>query len=220
MSELYQNIQNRWKNCSPTIKGVLGGYDNFHDYDIEYSQWFLNILKNKGVFIGGKVLESCGGIGRVTKNLLVDYFDEVDMFDQEENFIAKAKEDMNRVYRVKDIARSSIQGYVFQKYYDAMWLQWSLENLEDEDLEVFLSKCHENLVDNGIVIVKENIPPIGKDYDIGKDYLARSPQTIRSFFFEAGFELIEEHIPTPEEWPLDILRVAIFAFKRESVATL
>ena len=50
-----------------------------------------------------------------------------------------------------------------------MWIQWCLENLEDEDLRPFLKKCYDNLNDNGIIIVKENLYNIDKEEEEEND---------------------------------------------------
>ena len=47
------------------------------------------------------------------------------------------------------------ENFQFKRKYDLIWIQWCLENLEDDDLRPFLKKCFENLNDDGIIIIKE-----------------------------------------------------------------
>ncbi len=210
-NQLYQNIKNRWQNSEATINGVLGGFAELNQDDINDSIEFLEDLLNQGFVSGFTALDSCAGIGRVTHFVLQKYFSEIDLFDQEQKFINQAKINFINNSKISEIKQCSIQDFEFTKKYDLIWLQWNLENLEDDDLIRFLKKCKNNLNENGLIIVKENICPDQNDYIFGKDYKIRSKKALRNFFEICNLKIVKES--QAEKWPQDLFQVANFALK-------
>lgn len=143
--KFYQLSENYWSKQPPTVNGMLGGFDFVSQADLDQSQNFLNSLKSVGflidVYLGlnclskskkpgdTKLALDCGaGIGRITKNLLLNNFDRVEMVDVTEGFIAKAKEYLgeasNRVARFHVCA---LQNFCPEpNTYDCIWMQWVL----------------------------------------------------------------------------------------------
>lgn len=67
----------------------------------------------------------CGaGIGRITKNLLSQLFDEVDILEQNPIFVDKAREYLSGG-RVKNFFAKGMQEFDFgENRYDLIWVQW------------------------------------------------------------------------------------------------
>ncbi|XP_057503561.1 alpha N-terminal protein methyltransferase 1 isoform X2 [Actinidia eriantha] len=86
-----------WESVEASEDGVLGGYGHVNDPDIKSSEAFLNTLLSDQ-FTDEKrnrhlVVLDCGaGIGRVTRNLLIRYFNEVDLLEPVSHFLEAARE--------------------------------------------------------------------------------------------------------------------------------
>ncbi|WRX26066.1 Alpha-N-methyltransferase NTM1 - like 1 [Theobroma cacao] len=70
-----------WEGVEASVDGVLGGFGQVNEADIKGSEVFLNTLLHERFDGGGRnqhlVALDCGsGIGRITKNLLIRYFNE------------------------------------------------------------------------------------------------------------------------------------------------
>lgn len=73
-----------------TIDGVTGGYGDHHQREAEYSAGIYRQFKDQ--LPGNKrAFELAAGIGRVTKYLLHDEFEEIDINEQSPVQIARAK---------------------------------------------------------------------------------------------------------------------------------
>lgn len=76
-----------------------------------------------------KLAIDCGaGIGRITKNLLVKNFENVEMVDVTEGFISKAKEYLGPdSVKVVQFHVCALQDFNPQmNKYDCIWIQWVL----------------------------------------------------------------------------------------------
>jgi protein N-terminal methyltransferase len=93
MSELcYEKSKNYWSNVSASVNGMLGGFPYLTIMDIRDSHTFLNkLFQMKNGPSKGRALDCGAGIGRITENLLCKHFKFVDMLEQEEKFLKKAK---------------------------------------------------------------------------------------------------------------------------------
>jgi protein N-terminal methyltransferase len=100
----------------------------------------------------------CGaGIGRVTKNLLMNEFKTVDLVEQDETFCAKAREALESSGHLGEILNVGLQDFdQSSKKYDIVWSQWVLGHLTDVDLISFFKRVSSMLDKNGIIVVKEN----------------------------------------------------------------
>ncbi len=72
------------------MNGVLGGYGKVHPVDVDTSCLFLDSFSKK--IAHHRALDCGAGIGRVTKHVLLDRFDAVDLVEPSQVQIQKAKE--------------------------------------------------------------------------------------------------------------------------------
>lgn len=209
----YSKTKAFWEKSEPTISGILEGNDIVHNSDVKTSSEMLEgmILTNK--INPGIVLDCGAGIGRVTSSVLINYFEKIDIMEQDEKFCCKCKETFTDNPKIRNIFQSSIQGFNFKNgndllKYDVIWIQWCVENIEDDDLLEFLIKCKNALNINGLVIVKENIVAKGKVF-IKEDFSkVRSDIIFKKIFTNAGFKICK-HFHHPN-WPKDLMKVSVF----------
>ena len=159
----YKKREEHWSSLEPNLKSVLGGYEDSQLPDVKCSCELLNGLILTKQLNPISCLDCAAGIGRVTEHVLSNFFKEIDLFEKNKLFIEKCKIKFSDNDKIKNIYNSSLENFEFKKKYDLIWIQWCLENLEDEDLIPFLKKCYENINDNGIIIVKENLYNINED---------------------------------------------------------
>jgi protein N-terminal methyltransferase len=207
-TDWYEKTKDHWANSESTIKGVLGGNDQVHEIDVSASKDFLDKLIKKKLIIPGSVLDCGAGIGRVTNSVLQYYFSECDILEQDEKFVAFCKEAFKNNPKVKNIYKSSLQDFIFQRKYNIIWIQWCLENLEDDDLIRFLTNCRNNLEEDGRIVIKENIIDKGVQYWAEDFSKVRSDILFKDIFLKSGLKIIK-HIHHPN-WPKDLLEVSIF----------
>jgi protein N-terminal methyltransferase len=204
----YEKTKEYWSNSESTINGVLGGNDYVHDIDVAESKNFITKLLEKKLIFPGSVLDCGAGIGRVTNSVLQHYFQEVDVVEQDEKFVDFCKEAFKGNKRVKNIFRSSLQDFIFQRKYNVIWIQWCLENLDDDDLVNFLKKCKNGLEDDGRIVIKENIVPKGTTFWEADYSKIRSDIIFKEIFLKSGLKIIK-HLHHPN-WPKELLEVSIF----------
>jgi len=88
----YEKSKNYWSNVPASVNGMLGGFSSLTDKDIKDSDLFLRkLFQMKDGPFNGRVLDCGAGIGRVSENLLCKRFKRVDMLEQDEKFLEKAK---------------------------------------------------------------------------------------------------------------------------------
>ena len=134
---------------------MLQGWEAVSGPDIKCSAAFLARYIKDGKIKPEKVIDCGGGIGRISKELLVNFFDKVDIVDQAPNLIATAKETITNP-RMRNFYVSGLQDFVFEDQYDCIWIQWVLLHMVDDDVIKFLIKCKKNLKEGGMLCVKEN----------------------------------------------------------------
>jgi protein N-terminal methyltransferase len=207
----YSKAKEHWEQSESSIKGVLGGNDQVHNSDVKSSCELLDGLIRVHKIKTGRVIDCGAGIGRVTSSVLLNYFEECDIMEQDEKFVEFCKSKFSAEPKVKDIYQSSLQDFNFTKTYDVIWIQWCLENLDDIDLTNFLIKCKNSLEENGMIIIKENIVLRGSKF-ISFDYSkVRSDSIFKSIFEKSGLKIIR-HFHHPN-WPKDLLKVSVFVLK-------
>jgi protein N-terminal methyltransferase len=207
----YSKTKEHWQHSESSIKGVLGGNDQVHNSDVKTSCELLDGLIKVHKINTKKVLDCGAGIGRVTSSVLTKYFDECDIMEQDEKFVDNCRTNFSNEPKIKDIYQSSLQDFVFSKSYNVIWIQWCLENLDDQDLANFLIKCKNNLEENGMIIIKENIVQKGSKF-ISMDYSkVRSDLIFKNIFEKSGLKIIR-HFHHPN-WPKDLLKVSVFVLK-------
>lgn len=157
--DFYSNAQKYWSNIEPTIDGMLGGLSMIDATDVKGSTQFLSeLFKMKPSPKSQRALDCGAGIGRITKNVLVNYFDCVDLVEQDENFVRKAREYLGtNNKRIGSIFNVGLQDFTpAENTYDVIWCQWVLGHLTDADLSAFFRRCCTGLTKNGCIIIKEN----------------------------------------------------------------
>ncbi|KAF8412770.1 hypothetical protein HHK36_000740 [Tetracentron sinense] len=97
--EWYRNGVGYWEGVEASLDGVLGGYGHVNDADVKGSEAFLKFLLSDRFPDAASnrhlVALDCGsGIGRVTKNLLLRYFNEVDLVEPGSHFLEAARESL------------------------------------------------------------------------------------------------------------------------------
>jgi len=155
--EWYKKREEHWNKMEPNLSSVLGGFEKSQLPDVKCSCELLNGLISTKQLNHHSCLDCAAGVGRVTEYVLCNYFQEIDLFEKNKSFIEKCRIKFTGNDKIKNIYISSLEKFEFKKKYDLIWVQWCLENLEDEDLGPFLKKCYDNLNNNGIIIVKENL---------------------------------------------------------------
>lgn len=156
--DFYSNAQKYWSSIEPTIDGMLGGLSMIDSTDVKGSLQFLNdLFKMKPSPQSQRALDCGAGIGRITKNVLVNYFDCVDLVEQDENFVRKASEYLGTSERIGTIFNIGLQDFTpTESTYDVIWCQWVLGHLTDDDLSNFFKRCCTGLTRNGCIVIKEN----------------------------------------------------------------
>lgn len=195
----YKNAQKYWSGIAPTIDGMLGGLSIIDPTDVKSSTQFLNdIFKMKPAPDSCRALDCGAGIGRVTKNLLINYFDAVDLVEQNENFVRKANDylsvgngQLNR--KIGTIFNVGLQHFTpSEEAYDVIWIQWVLGHLTNDDLIAFFKRCTSGLAKNGCIIIKENFTSIG-DFciDTNDSSVTRSLRITKNILESANLRIVK-----------------------------
>ncbi|KAJ3092226.1 N-terminal Xaa-Pro-Lys N-methyltransferase 1, partial [Quaeritorhiza haematococci] len=169
----YTNAEDYWKKVPATVQGMLGGFDYLSDIDCSSSIEFISgAIKPKTSTeapLGTDLALDCGaGIGRVSKYFLLKVFKQVDLVEQNQEFLDVAKESYlgELAQRVERFIGQGLQNFSPDAgRYDLIWMQWCCGHLTDDDFVAFLQRCKAGLKPNGLIGVKENITTIGVDFD-------------------------------------------------------
>ena len=214
MSQSYQISKKYWQHQPATVNGVLGGFGFLNSFDIASSKQFL--LKNFQSSPPFRVLDCGCGIGRISQNLLTDYFDEIDLVEQNDEYLEIAK-------RVPKVSHSYLVGLQdfhelsIKRTYNVIWIQWVTIYLMDDDFVTFLKKCKEILVDDGIVIVKENISSDSEIVNMEEEdsSVMRTDKLLKDIFSKGGFDVIcEEEDVQLKKVASGIYPVKMYALKK------
>lgn len=134
-----------WEGVPATLDGVLGGFGFISQADIRGSKQFLKQLFQSKEPPGREYALDCGaGIGRVSKFLLTDMFEKVDMIEQNGNFLEKAKSYLGDkcLGKIGEFIQGGLQDFKpTEAKYDVIWIQWVVGHLTDNDLIEFLKAC-------------------------------------------------------------------------------
>ncbi|CAH2232869.1 jg16629 [Pararge aegeria aegeria] len=194
------------------MDGVLGGYGHITAVDIDGSKQFLNSILSLDNPPSTNLALDCGaGIGRVSKNLLMPYFQKVDLVEQDEKFINTAKKNVGaNNAKLGTLYQIGLQDFKPQKEYDVIWCQWVLGHLNDYDLIAFLERCSEALAENGVIVIKENIASLEViEYDDDDSSVTRPYKLMQQIFEEANLRVVKVDVQTG--FPKEIYPVHMFA---------
>lgn len=88
---------------------------------------------------------------------MIPIFQEVDMLEQNQGFLDKAREFVQSD-KLKNLYCNGMQNFQFEKdrLYDLIWIQWVTGHLTDEHFVEFFKKCRQAITPNGLIILKEN----------------------------------------------------------------
>lgn len=213
-TEFYTVSEDYWKSQPATVNGMLGGYECVSDADINQSQKFLSTFLDMKK-IDNKLAIDCGaGIGRITKNLLLNNFDTVEMCDVSSNFIDAATKYLGpeNAARVPKFHCCGLQNfYPEADKYDCIWIQWVVGYLKDDDLISFLKRCKQAIKSNGVCILKENISSTEYELDETDNSWTRTKKCYMNLIHKAGMRVIKDE--KQRKFPGELYEVRLFAFK-------
>lgn len=237
--EYYTKAQDYWSKISPTVDGMLGGFGKVTFVDIRGSILFLQkLFKIKPSPDKVYALDCGAGIGRVTKNLLIPFFEKIDMVEQDNNFCEKAREFVDD-RKLGEIYNCGLQHFVPEKgKYDVIWSQWVniffeiivqfclfiwnlkvLGHLKDHHLVEFFKRCADGLKKNGVIVVKENFTTYDEvQVDTQDSSVTRPLKLMKQIFDDAGLRLISNE-EKQTSMPKGLFPVYMMALRPKNRAT-
>ncbi|XP_047330837.1 alpha N-terminal protein methyltransferase 1 [Impatiens glandulifera] len=210
-----------WEGVEASVDGVLGGYAHVSEPDVKDSEVFLNTLLSD-LFAdrrnGKLVALDCGaGIGRVTRNLLIRYFNEVDLLEPVAHFLDTARENMAPENLPVDNTHKAVNFYCvpLQDFtpdagrYDVIWIQWCIGHLSDDDFISFFKRAKGGLKPGGLFILKENIAKAGFVLDKEDRSITRSDSYFKELFNRCGLHVYK--IKDQKGFPKELFAVKMYA---------
>ncbi|XP_023710769.1 N-terminal Xaa-Pro-Lys N-methyltransferase 1 isoform X2 [Cryptotermes secundus] len=217
-TSFYTHAAKYWSAVPATVDGMLGGFGIISQTDIQGSVSFLKqLFKNPP---GHERALDCGaGIGRITKYLLLRFFNKVDLVEQNASFLEEAKNFIGICQKVGSLYCVGLQDFSPEpKTYDLIWCQWVLGHLTDEDLIDFLKSCKRGLKPNGIIVVKENLTSSDKvEVDKEDSSVTRPITLLRILLKQAGLHCIKEQ--KQNNFPRGLYTVKMFALVPDIIST-
>lgn len=111
-AQYYNNAKKYWSSIEADDDGMLGGFAKISFCDIQASTNFLHqIFRMKPAPMRGYCLDCGAGIGRISKNLLINFFDKVDLVEQDARFCSKARESLERSGHLGEIFNVGLQEF-------------------------------------------------------------------------------------------------------------
>lgn len=156
----------------------------------------------------------CGaGIGRVSKNLLINFFEKVDLVEQSKHFCQHAEETLKCTGNLGIVINEGLQSFVPEpEKYDIIWAQWVLGHLKDGHLVNFFQRCIKGLRKNGLLVIKENVTTSDKVEFDPKDFSVTRPlQSMKVLIKEAGLRIVREQ--KQSNFPKGLYPVYMLALK-------
>jgi len=219
-NDYYDKAAKHWEQIDPTIDGMLGGFGKISHLDIDGSSKFLkNLLKSNSSTGTGRALDCGAGIGRITKHLLTRYFGRVDLVEQDQHFLDKARVYLKDNNKVGEMFCVGLQNFSpAPNTYDVIWCQWVLGHLKDQDLIDFFVRCVAGLRPGGFIVVKENVTSSGEvESDDEDSSVTRPPELLRRIFVHANLELYKEL--KQNKFPKELYEVHMFALRKKDEKT-
>ncbi|KAI1335511.1 alpha-N-methyltransferase NTM1 [Xylariaceae sp. FL0016] len=210
-----------WQNIDADDNGMLGGFSRVSRVDLRTSRSFiakLGLGRVKGAKVVQRALEGGAGIGRVTRGLLLDIAETVDIVEPIAKFTMplKGHEGVGQIFNVGLEEWNPDDGE--DVTYDLIWNQWCLGHLDDQQLVAYLVRCKSALsVDEdgkakGIIFVKENLSTSDADvFDELDSSVTRQDKKFRQLFDDAGLRIVKTEIS--HGFPSELLPVRMFALK-------
>lgn len=215
--EFYTAAAKYWQRVPPTVDGMLGGFGFISQIDIKDSTKFLKALfQMKNAPSKTYALDCGAGIGRITKNLLLNHFKHVDLVEQNSNFLEAAKSCLKSCSaRIGNYYPVGLQNFDFAaRKYDVIWCQWVLGHLKNDHLIEFLRRCSSGLKSNGVIVIKENVTSSEKlEIDTKDSSVTRPLSEFYSIFEQSDLICIKEELQS--KFPRGLYPVYMFALKPE-----
>lgn len=225
-SEWYLKGVNYWQGVEASVDGVLGGYGHVNDADIKESETFLNTLLAERFPDAGRgqnlVALDCGsGIGRVTKNLLIRYFHEVDLLEPVPHFLDAARVNLSPENLIVSDSHKAANFFCLPlqdftpeaERYNCIWIQWCIGHLADDDLVAFLKRAKAGLKSGGFFVLKENIARTGFVLDKEDRSVTRSDSYFKELFNQAGLHIYK--MKNQKDFPEELFAVKLYALMTE-----
>ncbi|CAK9152221.1 unnamed protein product [Ilex paraguariensis] len=227
-TEWYSKGVNYWEGVEATMDGVLGGYAQVNEPDIKASEAFLNTLlaerfPDAGITRHLVALDCGSGIGRVTKNLLIRYFNEVDLLEPVSHFLEAARENLAPENLVVSDSHKAANFYCIplQEFtpdaerYDVIWVQWCIGHLVDDDFVSFFKRAKGGLKPGGFFVLKENIARTGTGFVLDKDdkSITRSDLYYKELFRQCGLHIYK--MKDQKGFPGELFPVKMYALTTE-----
>ncbi|XP_035895842.1 N-terminal Xaa-Pro-Lys N-methyltransferase 1 [Anopheles stephensi] len=211
----YNNAKKYWSNVSPTVDGMLGGFGSISFIDIRGSEQFLKFLYKQKPAPGRKRALDCGaGIGRISKNLLLPLFEQVDLVEQDEHFCQTARTELADFgSKLGTVFNAGLQDFVPEPgRYDIIWAQWVLGHLTDEDTVRFLERCTNALTRGGMIVMKENFTT-GDVVDVDRtdSSVTRPLVQMKQLLKQANMRVVKEQRQT--SFPKELYPVYMLALR-------
>ncbi|XP_023209798.1 N-terminal Xaa-Pro-Lys N-methyltransferase 1-B-like isoform X2 [Centruroides sculpturatus] len=216
ISTFYAKGKDYWEMVPATIDGMLGGFSEISNIDIQASARFLNtFLQDKKNPLGHSRAIDCGaGIGRITKHFLLKIFDIVDMVEQSQRFLDHAREYIgSEANRVDKLICCGLQDFVPEpNTYDVVWCQWVTGHLTNDHFITFLKRCKASLRKNGVIVIKDNLSSTDEvEMDNQDSSVTRPRSLLLKLFKDAGLELLAER--KQYKFPKGLYEVKMFALR-------
>ncbi|KAJ4702851.1 alpha N-terminal protein methyltransferase 1-like [Melia azedarach] len=202
-TQWYREGVSYWEGVEASVDGVLGGFGNVNEADIKGSEAFLQTLFSERFPDAGRnqhlVALDCGcGIGRITKNLLIRYFNDVDLL-----------EPVLLIFFVFHF-RSLLQ---IPGKYDVIWIQWCIGHLTDDDFVSFFKRAKVGLKPGGFFVLKENIARSGFVLDKEDRSITRSDVYFKELFSRCGLHIYKSK--DQKGFPEELFAVKMYALTTE-----
>ncbi|MCL7021395.1 hypothetical protein MKW94_016978 [Papaver nudicaule] len=218
-NEWYRKGVGYWEGVEASVDGVLGGYGHVNEPDIKASEDFLKSIISERLGTNRKLAAlDCGsGIGRVTKNLLLRYFNEVDLEEPVSHFLEAARESLSPENGTVSDDRKAVNFYCvpLQEFtpeagrYDVIWVQWCIGQLADDDFVSFFKRAKVGLKPNGVFVLKENIAKSGFVLDKEDKSVTRSDLYFKELFKRCGLHIYKSK--DQKGFPAELFPVKIYA---------
>ncbi|XP_058731339.1 alpha N-terminal protein methyltransferase 1 [Vicia villosa] len=223
----YREGVSYWEGVNATVEGVLGGFSDVNEPDISCSDEFLKNLLSERFPPDGKnqplVALDCGsGIGRVTKNLLIRHFNEVDLLEPVSHFLEAARETLTSGAYANSDMHKAVNFYCvpLQDFtpdigrYDVIWIQWCIGHLTDDDFITFFKRAKVGLKPGGLFVLKENISKSGFVLDNDDRSVTRSDSYFRELFSRCGLHIYKAK--DQKGFPDGLFAVKMYALTTEA----
>ncbi|KAI5970736.1 hypothetical protein CANMA_000155 [Candida margitis] len=217
----YDDAITYWSSVPASVNGVLGGFGEqtpVPKADIVGSLTFLRKLSSR-MNSGDHpkyTIDMGAGIGRITRDLLWKVSDKVDLLEPVKPFVEQMPVELQQVEslgKLGQIYDIGMQDWVPDKSYWLVWCQWCVGQLPDDVLVEFWKTCRGALIENGTIIVKENIAPVEDIFDETDSSVTRTDKKFRELFTEAGLKLIASDVQ--KGLPKELYPVRMYCLKAQ-----